>query len=208
MAASSSSKFRGGSRWTGLASVLAMGLALASCGILGDLRWNPGYADFGSPGARDTNRDFALSLGPVPVKLARLVMHGDAEMSAMLKGVKAVRVYTYEVDGDIERVRTRMESVRARLVAAGWQQIVAVRDDGELVAALVKMEGPSKVRGMAVIMQDDEDLTLVNVIGNIRPESFAAMMAELDIDVPSMSIYPLGAASRRATNVSFAPSSQ
>lgn len=193
MTTSSSSRARRGPcRWLRPAGVVVACVLLADCGILGDLRLNPGYAAFGSPGLRDTNRDFALSLGPVPIKLARLVMHGDAEMSSMLEGVKAVRVYTYEVDGDVERVLVRMEAIRARLVEQGWQQLVAVRDDGELVAALVRMDEPGKIRGMAVILQDGEDLTLVNVIGNIRPENFGAMMGELDIDVPTMSISPRG----------------
>jgi hypothetical protein len=50
------------------------------------------------------------------------------------------------------------------------------------------MQGVDRIRGLAVIVQNDKDLTLVNVIGNIRPENFSAMMAALDIDVPLMSV--------------------
>ncbi len=171
-----------------VAVVCAACVPLADCGILGDLRFNPGYASFGSPGSRDTDRDFALSLGPLPLKLARVVMKHDPEMASMLVGVKAVRVYTYEVGGDRERVRERMDGVRARLRQQGWDQIVAVRDDGELVSALVRIGKPNTIQGLAVIVQDDTDLTLVNVIGDIRPESFGAMMAAVGIDIPKLSI--------------------
>ena len=171
-----------------IVGVSALCLVLADCGILGDLRLNPGYAAFGSPGVGDTDRDFALSLGPVPLKVVRLATRNDPEMAALLRDLKAVRVYTYEVDGDVDRVLERVNGIRERLIQAGWQQVVATRDDGELVAALVKMQEPGKIRGMAVIAQDDEDLTLVNVIGDIRPENFGAIMAELDVDVPTMSV--------------------
>jgi hypothetical protein len=166
----------------GLVAVCAL---LANC-VFGGLRGNPGYASFGSPGMVDTDRELAVSVGPLPLKLARFVTRGDPEISAILQGVKAVRVFTYDVDGDAERVQARMEDVRARLVEKGWDQVVAVRDDGELVAALVKMGKPGAIRGMAVVVQDDEELVLVNVIGDIRPESFSAIVSELDLDLPSM----------------------
>jgi len=179
-------------RWAKFGGLAGVCLVLADCGILGNLRLDQGYAAFRSPGAEDAHRDFALSLGPVPVRLsriaARFVFRDEPELRKMLVGVRAVRVYTYEVKGDMTRVLARMDEMRADLVHKGWQQIVAVRDDGELVRALIKMQGEDRIRGMAVIVQDDEQLTLVNVIGNIRPENFGAMMAALDIDVPSMSV--------------------
>jgi hypothetical protein len=179
-------------RWTMFAGICGLCLLLADCGILGNFRHDPGYAAFGSPGIEDTDRDFALSLGPVPIGLGRLasriVLKDEPELRKTLVGVRAVRVYTYEVKGDMTRVQGRMEAMRRDLVQKGWQQIVAVRDDGELVSALVRMEGVERIRGLVVIVQDDEEITLVNVIGDIRPENFGAMMAALDIDVPSMSV--------------------
>jgi hypothetical protein len=167
--------------------IAAACMLLANC-VFGGLRGNPGYAAFGSPGFRDTNRELAISLGPLPMKLARLITAGDPEMESMLRGLKAVRVFTYDVDGDPERVRKRMEDVRGGLVEEGWDQVVAVRDDGELVSALVKMDKRGSIRGMAVVVQDDADVVLVNVIGDIRPESFSALMTEFDIELPSITV--------------------
>jgi hypothetical protein len=170
-------------------SLTLMGIALATltsgC-VFGGLRGNPGYAAFGSPGAADTNRDFALSLGPLPLKIARVFMKNDPEIQTLLHDVKAVRVYTYEVDGDAERVKQNMADARDRLVAHGWEQILAVRDDGELVSALVKTDGAASMRGLAVMVQDHDDLTFVNVIGRLKPETFGAVMAQLNVHLPSV----------------------
>src|SRR5262249_996765 len=152
--------------------------------VFGNLRANPGYASFDSPGVADTHRDVAISLGPLPLKVARFFTDDDPELATVLRDVKAVRVYTYEVNGDAERVKERMDAQRQRLVHEGWDQIVAVREDGELVTALVKMDGSASVRGVAVIVQDHEEVTFVNVIGRIRPETFGALMAELHVNVP------------------------
>src|SRR3970282_2734906 len=52
-------------------SIVAAGLALSACGISRDLRYHEGFADFGSPGMGQTDRELALSLGPLPLKIAR-----------------------------------------------------------------------------------------------------------------------------------------
>jgi hypothetical protein len=171
-------------RVLGLVAVCAL---LSNC-VFGGLRANPGYASFGSPGFRDTDRELAISLGPLPIKLARLITRGDPEIEPMLRGLKAVRVYTYDVDGDVERVQKRMEDVRASLITEGWDQVVAVRDDGELVTALLKMDKRNAIRGMAVVVQDHEEIVLVNVIGDIRPESFSAVMTQLDLELPTIAV--------------------
>lgn len=166
-------------------------LTLGGCGFTGNLRFNPGYAELGSPGVADTDRSFGLSLGPLPIKLARLFMAGDPEISGILKDVKGVRVYTYEVDGDIARVNERMEESRGRLVDRGWQPVVAVREDGGLVTALVRMDEDAdeqRIRGLVVMVQDEEEVVLVNVIGKLAPETFAFAMAELDVDLPTMAL--------------------
>jgi Domain of unknown function (DUF4252) len=172
--------------WAALCAALCA--TLPGCGILGNLRGNPGYAAFGSPGPADTDRELALSLGPLPLTVARVVTKGDPELSPMLRNVKAVRVYTYKVNGDARRVRARMDRVRDRLLDDQWQQIVAVREDGELTSAFVKMEGHDRLRGLAVIVQDSDELVLVNVIGNLKPENFSAVMSALDIDVPGVTL--------------------
>lgn len=163
-------------------------LALGACGVTGNLRFNPGFAELGSPGIGDTNREFALSLGPLPIMLARTIMAGDPEISGLLKGVRGVRVYTYEVNGDASRVNARMAETRTRLVEDGWYPAVAVREDDGLVDALVRMDGPERLKGLVVMVQDDEEIVLVNVIGNLKPETFAFAMDELDIDVPFMTV--------------------
>jgi hypothetical protein len=172
-------------------AVATSGLALGACGFTGNLRFNPGYAELGSPGIVDTDRSFGLSLGPLPIRLARVFLADDPEISGILKDVKGVRVYTYEVDGDAERVNANMEESRGRLVERGWQPVVAVREDGGLVTALVRMDDEDeRIRGLVVMVQDDEELVLVNVIGNLAPETFAFAMAELDIELPTMAFAP------------------
>ena len=160
-------------------------LALSACGISGNLRNEPGYANFDSPGLLDTDREFALSLGPVALRFARKFVDDDPEVSAILDQLSAVRLSVYEIDANAENVSRRMGQAVDRLVEQGWMPLVAVREDKELVSVLVWMDDEDDVRGMAVIAQDASELVFVNLIGRIQPELFGTYMAELDITDPT-----------------------
>lgn len=173
---------------TALAAVV---VALAGCGITGNFRLDPGYARFGSPGLGDTDREFALSLGPLPIAVARKLTQDAPEIHDLLKSLKAVRVYVYDVDGDPRRVRERIDGTWARLEADGWKSVVAVHDDGETARALVRMDGPEGIRGLVVMVEDTEQVVLVNVIGDIDPRAFGTFMAELGFEAPLTSVHLL-----------------
>ncbi len=177
-------------RLTWILIVVATISALSGCGISGNLRNDPGFAAFKAPRMRDTNREFALSLGPLPLNLARKFMGDDPDITALLRGLKAVRLYIYKIDGDSKRVRDRMESIAARLTDQGWMPVVVVREDDGLTSALVRMDNQDQILGLAVIAQDDSELILINLIGRIQPEMFSVYLAELAIYVPDINIDP------------------
>lgn len=169
-------------------------LALAACGFTGNLRGNPGFAAFGVPSTLpEADRQFGISLGPIPLRLATMVsrpIFNDDEdwIPDALSDVRAVRVYIYDIDGDLNRVIDHMDATRSKLIVDGWDQLAAIRDDGGLVTALVMHDRPETVRGVVVMYEEDQELVLVNVIGKIRPETFSGLMEGMDIEIPIMEI--------------------
>jgi hypothetical protein len=172
-----------------LAVTAAIG-TLMSCGITGNFRHDAGYADFDSPGLLDTDREIGLSLGPLPLSIARLFVGDDPDLGPLMKDLRAARVYVYEVDGNTERVAQRIATTQSELMTDGWLPIVTIREDGERVAVLAHDDRRGKLRGLAVIVQDDEDVVLVNLIGDIHLESFNVYMAGLEVDAPQVDIDP------------------
>ena len=176
-------------RLTLIVATLAL---LTGCGITRNFRNDPGYAEFGSPGPLDTDREFGLSLGPLPLGLARWAFDDDPEFGPMLRELRAVRVYTYEVAHDPEDVAQRIKDMQSGLVEDGWLTIVTVREENELVSVLLQPaeRGRNGNRGLAVIVQDPSEVVLVNLIGNVRVDLFAEYMADLDVEVPRIEIDP------------------
>jgi hypothetical protein len=177
---------KGSQRWLLLG---ALTIALSGCGFTGNLRMNPGFASFRTPSTLPgADRQLGISVGPVPLRLAtmvsRVVIREEPWIPDMLSDVRAVRVYFYDVARDGGRVTEHMEETRGELVADGWQQIVVVREDGGLACALVMPKDEEALSGLVVMFEDETELVLVNVIGNIEPSTFNTLMTGLDIDAP------------------------
>jgi len=73
-------------------TLAALAALLTGCGITGNYRNDPGFAEFDSPGLLDTDREFGISLGALPLGLARWVMADDPEIGPLLRELRAVRV--------------------------------------------------------------------------------------------------------------------
>lgn len=180
--------------------VVASAGLLASCGITGNFRHDPGYAAFGSLQRLESSNDFALSLGPLPLRLAGWVLdEDDADLKSLLAELRAVRVYTFEVALPPERVAREVEKVTADLRAKGWTNVVTVHDRAEVTSVLLRPGERGANRGLTVIVQDPSEVVLVNLIGNVQLHLFADYMAELDVEIPPLEIDPITLQARLLT---------
>jgi hypothetical protein len=177
-----------------LARAIAIGLGallLAGCGISGNFRQDLGYAAFGSPEALAEHREFGLSLGPTPLALARMFLDDEEpELGAILKELRAVRVYVYEGIPDGEHMVQHLRDIESGLLDDGWVAIAKVRDGTDRVSVLLRPDDNGRTHGMAVIVQEPTEVVLVNLIGNVRLDLFSEYMAELDVDTPRIDIDP------------------
>jgi len=166
-------------------------LLLASCGITGNFRHDPGYADFSSFERLEAESDFDISLGPLPLQVAKWVLHDDEDIGPLLRELRAVRVYTYDGLAHPEQAAANVEKLTMQLTGEGWLNVVAVRDGEETTSVLLRPDKDFSHHGLAVIIvQEPNEVVLVNLIGNVRLDFINGYMAELDVDVPQIEIDP------------------
>ncbi len=169
----------------------ALTAGLAGCGITGNFRNDPGYAELGSLKRLESESDFGLSLGPLPLRIAGWALdEDDAEIEPLLRELRAVRVYTYEGIADAEEAATGVEELRAELIGEGWLNVIAIRDGAETTSVLLRPGTGGANRGLTVIVQEPTEVVLVNLIGNVRLDLFNDYMAEVDVDTPPIEIDP------------------
>lgn len=167
----------------GVALVLVLTLTafvLSSCGITAP-RSNEGYANLDSPGMSDTDRTMSLSLGKTTLRFAARFLDDNPETQALLGSLDGVRVRIYEVHGDNGRIARNVEHMGDKLGNDGWQPVILVREEGELVQMFAKPSA-SGIRGLTIVSANGEEVVVVNVMGDIDPEHFSDVMVALNLD--------------------------
>ena len=157
-----------------------MAFLLSSCGITAS-RSNEGYANLDSPGISDTNRTMSLSLGKTTLRFAARFLDDEPETQALLRSLDGVRIRIYEVTGDTDRIAGKFERMGNKLGDDGWQPVMLVREEGELVQMFSKSSSRGML-GLTIVSADDEEVVVVNVMGDIQPEHFGDVMVALDVD--------------------------
>jgi len=180
-------------------------LLLAGCGITGNFRHDPGYADFGALQNLSADSHIGLSLGPLPLKIAAWGIdlaedEDDEEIGSFLRELRAVRVYTFEgVEEDPAEVESEVKELTAELARDGWLNIAAVREESELTSVFLRPDKNFTHHGLVVVVQEPDEVVLVNLIGNIRLDFIDGYMADLDVHVPPIEIDPATLATLQAS---------
>src|SRR6187549_3520089 len=174
----------------------ALVLLLAGCGITGNFRHDPGYADFGALQHLQADSHIGMSLGPLPLKIAAWGVNlaedeDDEDVGSFLRELRAVRVYTFEgVEEDPANVTNGVKELTAELARDGWLNIAAVREESELTSVFLRPDKNFTHHGLVVVVQEPDEVVLVNLIGNIRLDFIDGYMADLDVHVPPIEIDP------------------
>lgn len=162
-----------------LMAVLAT-TTLISCGITAP-RSDAGYADLDSPGMLDTQRTTALSIGPTLLRFAARYLDDDPEIKALLQSLDGIRIRTYDVHGDSERVSRNLQNLGQKLQADHWAPVMLVHQDGEHIQMFAK-SSLRGIQGLTLVSSDDREVTIINIMGTIDPVHFNDVMLALDID--------------------------
>ena len=168
---------------SGIVLVLVLTLiafALSSCGITAS-RSNEGFANLDSPGISDTDRTMSLSLGKTTLRFAARFLDDEPETQVLLRSLDGVRIRIYEVNGNTNRIAQNFDRMGTKLSNDGWQPVMLVREEGELVQMYSKSSSRG-MHGLTIVSADDEEVVVVNVMGDIQPEHFGDVMVALDVD--------------------------
>jgi hypothetical protein len=129
------------------------------------------------PGA-SFHREFALSLGPITLGLARTIVRlvpDAAEVRGYLHDVRSVKVAVYDVTNLPPEFGLKMPRRLVSLVEEdGWEIAAKVSQHNENVWLLYRAEDDSVTDIYVVVLSDDE-LVLVRARGNIDQLAAKAM---------------------------------
>jgi hypothetical protein len=147
----------------------------------------PGQVDFGKftpPG--DDGQFVEIQINSNLLSLAaQVVEQQQPETAKLLRSVQLVHVNVVGLtDENRAEMTKRVRQIRHDLDARGWDHNVAVQEkDGQDVGIYTKTRGGEALAGLAITVIDaKEQVVLINIVGDIRPEQVAALGQKLDIE--------------------------
>jgi hypothetical protein len=118
--------------------------------------------------------------------VARAMDEEDPDFSRIVDNLKSIRVRGAEIDDlGMESVRSGLRNASEKLKAAGWLSMVRMREDDEEVYVFFKQQGEEMV-GLTVFTVEDEEVMLINLVGNIDPSDLGQLADGLDLDLPDI----------------------
>ena len=164
-------------------------LTLNACGITAP-RSNDGFANLDSPGMNETDRSMTISLGPTTLWFAAKFLDEEPETQALLRSIDGVRIRIYEVheDGDTDKIADNFTNMGGKLLDDGWDPVMLVREEGELTQMYMK-SSVRGISGLTIVSADDEEVVVVNVMGDIDPVYYQDVMLALHVaDAPDVQV--------------------
>jgi len=146
----------------------------------------PGQVDFGKftpPG--DDGQFVEIQINSNLLSLAaQVVENQQPETAKLLHSVQLVHVNVVGLTDDNRAELTkRVRQIRHDLDARGWDHNVTVQGkDGKDVGIYTKTHGGEALAGLVITVIDGRNqVVLINIVGDIRPEQVAALGEKLDI---------------------------
>jgi len=165
---------------TRLLALVLMVVSLAACGITAP-RSNEGFANLDSPGMNDADRTMTLSLGPTTLRFAARFLDDEPETQALLRSLDGVRIRIYEVTGDTGRITRNFERMGGKLLDDGWDPVMLVREEGELVQMYARLTD-GRMHGLTIVSADESEVVVINVMGDINPVYYGDVMLALNVE--------------------------
>jgi hypothetical protein len=111
----------------------------------------------------------------------------DAEIKAVLKGIKGIYVKSFTFEKEGEYSPAEVDSVVSQLRSSTWSKILTVKSkkDGANVDVYLNMVG-DQITGLAVLSIEPKEFTVVNIVGPIDLEKLSSL--EGQFGVPDLGI--------------------
>jgi hypothetical protein len=145
-----------------------------------------GQVDFGKfPPSGDGGEFVEIQINSNLLSLAaQLVEKQEPAAAKLVRSVELIHVNVIGLN-DANRADTvkRVRQIRHDLEAQGWEQNVAVQEkNGEDVGIYTKTRGGEALAGLVItVIEPKEEVVLVNIVGDIRPEQVAMLGEKLNI---------------------------
>jgi len=121
-----------------------------------------------------------VSLNGATLQFAAKFLSGkdpdEAKVKQLVSGIEGIYIRSFEFKREGEWSPSDLESVRNQLRAPDWSRMIGVKstEDGENAEVFIRMDAATKkVTGVAILVTDPKEFTVVHIAGPIDIENLA-----------------------------------
>ncbi len=105
-----------------------------------------------------------------------------AEVKEVIKGLKGIYVKSFEFDDPNQYSAADVEAIRSQLLRPGWTRVVesSSKRQAEHDEIYLFKDG-DKIAGMAILVAEPKELTVVNIVGVIDFEKLGALAGKFGV---------------------------
>jgi hypothetical protein len=163
-------------------SLLAVG---TFCGALTLTRAEEaGYVDWGKLTPNGDSQFVEVNIkSNLIAMVASLAAKAEPEVTDFIMGLKHIRVNVLGLTKENRKeMTTRISDLREKLDKTGWERIVTAIEKNQDVGIFLKMKDAKAVEGLCVTVVEGNQVVLVNIIGDIRPEKLSTVGERFNIE--------------------------
>jgi len=101
----------------------------------------------------------------------------NEQVKSVIKNLKGIYVKSFEFDQPNQYSASDVEEIRSQLAAPGWNKIVESRDKraNESDEIYVMKDSHNNVAGVAILVAEPKELTVVNIVGPVDLDKLSAL---------------------------------
>jgi hypothetical protein len=134
----------------------------------------------------DTRPTVEINLGATMLGLLSSASKNEDEgIAKILSALKSINVTVYEINNasKISSIRDKLNSLADLKSKSGYEKLASIREDDSLVYIFAHIDN-DKLNSLSITaLDDDEELVLIEISGDINMSDIGSLMEHFDVDV-------------------------
>ena len=126
-----------------------------------------------------------INLGPMMLNLLSSATENEDDISSVLSALQGISVTVFEINEKtrIDSIKAKINSLSDEKISSGFEKLAMVKEEDSLVYIFAKMS-EGKLTNLNIFALDDEDeLVLIDIKGNILMSQIGDLMNHFDVDL-------------------------
>lgn len=107
------------------------------------------------------------------------------EAKALMQGLDKIKVTVFDISksNNLKKVSSVVKSKIKKLSNSGYETLVTVKDKGDLVYIVAKVNGQLLQDAMIIALEENDELVVISLQGEVDLEQLAKISGEFDVNI-------------------------